>query len=73
VAIVRFVLGTSPVLDVVAIALFTLHDAMDGTWGAILMIVVQTTSKLPLFALVMALVDVPASIAAAPILVEVGA
>jgi hypothetical protein len=30
VAVVCLVLGTSPVLDVVAVALLTLHDAMDG-------------------------------------------
>jgi hypothetical protein len=35
--------------------------------------VVQTTSEVPLFALVMALIDVAVSVAAAPILVEVGA
>jgi hypothetical protein len=34
VAVVRLVLSTSPVLDVVAIAIFTLHDVMDGARGA---------------------------------------
>jgi hypothetical protein len=34
VAVARIVMGTSPVLDVVAIALFTLHDVMDGARGA---------------------------------------
>jgi hypothetical protein len=29
VAVVLLVLGASPVLDIVTIALFTLHDAMD--------------------------------------------
>jgi hypothetical protein len=29
-AVVRLVLGASSVLDIVAIAFFTLHDAMDG-------------------------------------------
>jgi hypothetical protein len=32
-AAVRLVLGTSLVLDIVTIALFTLHDAMDGARG----------------------------------------
>jgi hypothetical protein len=74
VAVVRLVLGTSPILDIVAIALFMLHDAMDGArgGGGVLTIVVQTTSELPLLALTMALVDVAASIAATPVLVEVG-
>jgi hypothetical protein len=73
VVVVCLVLGTSSVLDVVVIALFTLHDAMDGARGVVLAIVVQTTSELPLLALAMALVDVPTSVAAAPVLVEVGA
>jgi hypothetical protein len=73
VAVVRLVLGTPPVLNIVTIALLTLHDAMDGAQGTVLTIVIQTTSKLPLFALVMALVDVVASVAVASILVEVGA
>jgi hypothetical protein len=34
VVIVRLVLGTLPVLDVVAIAIFMLHDVMDGARGA---------------------------------------
>jgi hypothetical protein len=68
------VLGTSSVLDVVTIALFTLHDAVDGArGGGVLAVIVKVTSKLPLFALAMALVDVAASVAAAPVLVEVGA
>jgi hypothetical protein len=62
-----------PVLDVVAIAFFTLHDPMDGARGAVLAIVVEATSKLSLFALAVALVDVVASIATALVLVEVGA
>jgi hypothetical protein len=67
------VLGTSSVLDVVTIALFTLHDAVDGARGGVLAVIVKVTSKLPLFALAMALVDVAASVAATPVLVEVGA
>jgi hypothetical protein len=34
VAVVRLVLGTSPVLDVVVIALLMLHDAMNGARGS---------------------------------------
>jgi hypothetical protein len=63
VAIVYLVLSTSPVLDVVAITIFMLHDAMDGTRGAVLTIIVEATSKLSLFALAVALVDVVASVA----------
>jgi hypothetical protein len=73
VAVVCLVLGTLSVLDVVTIMLFMLHDAMDSTWVAVLAIVVQATSKLPLFVLAMALVDVAASIAAVPVLKQVGA
>jgi putative NIF3 family GTP cyclohydrolase 1 type 2 len=73
VAVVRLILGMSPVLDVVTIALFTLHDAMDSARGAVLAIVIQTMSKLPLFALTMALVDVSTSVAPTLVLVEVGA
>jgi hypothetical protein len=73
VAVVRLVLGTSPVLDVVAIAFFTLHDAMDGARGTVLTIVVDATSKFSLFALAVAQVDVAAGIVTAPVLVEVGA
>jgi hypothetical protein len=71
--VVRCVLGTSPILDVVAVALLTLHDATNGTRRSVLAIVVQTTSELPLFALAMALIDVVTSVAATPVLVEVGA
>jgi hypothetical protein len=41
--------------------------------GGILTIVVEATSKLSLFVLLVVLVDVAASIAAAPVLIEVGA
>jgi hypothetical protein len=73
VAIVCLVLGTSLVLDVVAIAFFTLHDAMDGARGAVLTIVCEAMSKFSLFALAVALVDVGAGVATAPVLVEVSA
>jgi hypothetical protein len=73
VAVIRLVLSTSPVFDVVAIAFFTLHDPMDGARGAVLAIIVEKTSKFSLFLLVVALVDVAAGVATAPVLVEVGA
>jgi hypothetical protein len=73
VAVVCLVLGTSSVLDAVAIVFFTLHDVVDGARGAVLTIVVKATSKFLLFALAVVLVDVAASVATAPVLVEVGA
>jgi hypothetical protein len=73
VAIICLVLSTLPVLNVVAIALFTLHDPLNGAQGVVLVIVVEATSKLLLFTLVVALVDVAVGVATVPILVEVGA
>jgi hypothetical protein len=72
VVVVRLVLGTSPVLNVEEVALFTLHDAMNGAQGGVLVVIVQTTSELPLFSLAKVLVDVAASVMTAPVLVEVG-
>jgi hypothetical protein len=72
-AVVCLVLGTPPVLDVVAVAFFTLHDPMDGARGAVLAVVVEATSELSLFAIAVALVDVATSVATTPVLVEVGA
>jgi hypothetical protein len=57
----------------VAIAFFTLHDAMDGARGVVLTIVVEATSKFSLFMLAVVLVDVHVGIETAPVLVEVGA
>jgi hypothetical protein len=71
--IVCLVLGTPPVLDIVAITFFALHDPMDGARGAVLTIVVKATSELSLFALAVVLVDVAASIVTAPVVVEIGA
>jgi hypothetical protein len=71
--VVCLILGAPSVLDIVAVTFFALHDSMDGAWGAVLAIVVETTSELLLFALVVALVDVATSIAIAPVLVKVGA
>jgi hypothetical protein len=73
VVVVRLVLSALSVLNVVAIAFFMLHDAMDGARGAVLMIVVEATSKLSLSTLAVALVDVAASVVAAPVLIEVSA
>jgi hypothetical protein len=72
-AVVCLVLGTPPVLDIVAIAFFALHDPMDGARGGVFAIVIKVTSELSLFALVVVLIDVAMSIATAPVLVEVHA
>jgi hypothetical protein len=71
--VVYHVLGTPPILDVVVIAFFALHDPMDGARGGVLAIVVEVTSKFSLFTLTVALVDLAAGVATAPVLVEVGA
>jgi hypothetical protein len=71
--VVCLVLGTPPVLDVVAVAFFALHDPMDGARGGALTTVVEATSELSLFALAVSLVDVATSVATTLILVEVGA
>jgi hypothetical protein len=54
------------------IAFFTLHDPMDGARRVVLTIVVEATSKLSLFALAAALVDVAVGVTSALVLVEVG-
>jgi hypothetical protein len=72
-AVVCLVLGTPPVLDIVAIAFFALHDPMDGALGGVFAIIIKATLELSLFALVVVLVDVATSVATAPVLVEVGA
>jgi hypothetical protein len=71
--VVFLVLGTPPVLDVVAVAFLALHDPMDDARGGVLAIIVEAMSELSLFALAVALVDVDTSVATTPILVEVGA
>jgi hypothetical protein len=48
VAIVFLILGTSPVLDVVALALLALHDPVDTAWRTVLAVIVEVTSELPL-------------------------
>jgi hypothetical protein len=57
----------------VALAFFALHDLMNGARGAILAIIVEATSKLSLFTLAVARVDVATSVATALVLVDVGA
>jgi hypothetical protein len=71
-AVVGLILDTPSVLDVVALALLTLHDLVDATRRTILVVVVEATSELPLLAFAVTLVDVAASVATTPVLVEVG-
>jgi hypothetical protein len=71
--VVDLVLGTLPVLHVVAFAIFALHDPMDGDRGAVLTIIVEATSKLSLLTLAVALVDVATSVVTMSVLVDVGA
>jgi hypothetical protein len=72
VVVIFLVLGAPPVLDVVAVALLTLHDPVDAAWRTVLVIIVKATPQLSLPALAVALVDVTAGIATTPVLVEVG-
>jgi hypothetical protein len=71
-AVVFLVLGTSPVLDVVALTLLALHDPVDAAWRTVLTVIVKAMSEFPILALAVTLVDVAAGIAIAPVLVEVG-
>jgi hypothetical protein len=70
VAVVCLVLGTPPVLDVVVFAVLAVHDPVDTAWRTVLAVVVEATSKLSLLVFTMALVDVAASVATMPVLVE---
>jgi hypothetical protein len=70
VVVVRLILGTSPVLDVVAV---TLHDAVDSTRWAVLAVVLCMMPQHPLLVLTVVLVDVAAGVACTSIPVEVGA
>jgi hypothetical protein len=72
VAVFGLVLGTPPVLDVVAFALLTLHDPVDAAWRTVLAVVVEATSELSLLVLAVTLVDVATGVATTPVLVEVG-
>jgi hypothetical protein len=71
-AVVFLVPGAPPVLDVVALALLTLHDPVDAAWRTVLAIVVEATSQLSLLALAVGLVDVTTGIATTLVLVKVG-
>jgi hypothetical protein len=68
-AVVCLVLGTLSALDVVAFSLLALHDPMDAARRTVLLIVVEGTSELSLFAFTVVLIDVAASIVTTPILV----
>jgi hypothetical protein len=56
----------------VAFALLVLHDPVDTTRRAVLAVIVEATSELSLLAFTVTLVNVAASVATTPILVEVG-
>jgi hypothetical protein len=73
VAVVFLILGTSPVLDVVVLALVAVHDPVDAARRTVLAVVVEVTSEFPLLALAVTLVDVTAGVAIASVLVDVGA
>jgi hypothetical protein len=73
VAVVFLILGTSPVLDVMTLALLALHDPVDAFQGTVLTVVAEAAAELPLLALAMTLVDVAAGVAIAPVFVEVSA
>jgi hypothetical protein len=68
VAVLRLIACTTPILDVVAITLLALHDAVTAPGRAVLAVVLHTTSQL---VLVVTLVDVAAGIAGTPVVVEV--
>jgi hypothetical protein len=72
VAVVFLILGTSPVLDVVALALLVIHDLVDAARRTVLAVLVEATSEFPLLALVVMLADVTAGVAIVPVLVKVG-
>jgi hypothetical protein len=71
--VVGLILGTPPVLDVVALALLTLHDPVDSARRTVLAVVVEAMSELSLLTFTVALFDVATSVATTPVLVEVGA
>jgi hypothetical protein len=57
VAVVRLILGTSPVLDDVAFTLLALHDLVDAARRTVLTVVIKAMSELSLLAFTVALVD----------------
>jgi hypothetical protein len=72
VAVVFLVLGVSPVLDVMPLMLFALHDPVDAAWRTVLAVLVEATSQLPLLTFTLMLVDVATGIATTLVFVEVG-
>jgi hypothetical protein len=72
VLVVFLVLGTLLVLDIVVLALLTLHDPVDATRGTVLTVIVEATSELPLLALAMTSVDVAVGVTTISVLIEVG-
>jgi hypothetical protein len=56
------VLGTPPVLNIVAFAFLVLHDLVDAARRTVLAVVVEATSELPLLAFTVMLLDVVASV-----------
>jgi hypothetical protein len=66
--VVCLILGTLSVLDVVAFALLALHDPVDAARRTVLVILIEATSGLSLFALIVALIDLAANIVTMPIL-----
>jgi hypothetical protein len=73
VAVVCLVLGTSPVLDILAFTLLALHDSVDAARRTVLAVVLEATSELSLLAFAVVLVDVVASVMTTSALVEIGA
>jgi ABC-type methionine transport system permease subunit len=71
-AMLGLVLGTPPVLDVMAFALLALHDLVDTTRRTVLAVVVEATTELPFLVFAVTLVDVAASVMATQVLVEAG-
>jgi hypothetical protein len=66
--VVCLVLGTLSVLDVVAFALLALYDPVDAARRSVLVILIEATSGLSLFAFIVALIDLAANIVTVPIL-----
>jgi hypothetical protein len=43
-AIIYFVLGTTPILDVVLVTLLAFHDVVDSARGVVLAVILRATS-----------------------------
>jgi hypothetical protein len=72
VAVVFLVLGMLLVLNIMTLMLLALHDPVDAAWRTVLVVIVEATPELRLFALMVTLVDVATGIVTATVLVEVG-